>query len=123
MIYGTEGSILLDRNAYIANDRAGKQIKKKTEAELSQTTDLVGSGGLTVKHINNFLSAIRTDVALNSPVADANISNHLCHLGNMAQFAGKALDVDPSTGKVLNDAESMKSWSREYENGWAPSLA
>jgi len=123
IIYGTEGSILLDRNAYITFDISGKEIKNLKEAELSQTTDLVGSGGLTDLHIDNFLSAIRTDTALHSPVAEANISNHLCHLGNMAQFAGKPLDIDPSTGKVLNDAASMQSWSRDYENGWAPKLA
>jgi len=122
MIYGTEGTILLDRNDYIAYDRGGKEIKHLKEKELSQTTGLVGTGGLTNLHIDNFLSAIRTDSSLNSPVEIANYSNHLCHLGNMAQFASKTLDIDPSNGKVLNDATSIKSWSRAYEPGWAPSL-
>lgn len=123
MIYGTEGTILLDRNLYLAHDTAGKEIKRMNEKELSQTTNIVGTGGLTDLHFDNFFNAIRSGVALNSPVEIANVSNHLCHLGNMAQFAGKTLDVDPSNGKVLNDAASMKKWSREYENGWAPTLA
>lgn len=120
MIYGTDGSILLDRNIYVAYDRGGKEIKKVEENEVSQTTNIVGTGGLTDYHIDNFLSAIRMDTPLNSPVDVANYSNHLCHLGNMAQFAGKTLEVDASNGKVTNDMNAMKSWGREYENGWAP---
>lgn len=123
MIYGTEGSMILDRNNYYAYDRAGKEIKHLSEKSISQTTNILGVGGLTDQHIHNFLTAIRTGVNLHSPVSEINASNDLCHLGNMAQFASKALDIDPSTGKVLNDSRAMKSWSREYENGWAPTLA
>jgi len=120
MIYGSEGSILLDRNIYQAYDRAGKEIKTVKEDSISQTTNIVGTGGLTDMHIDNFLNAIRTGIALNSPVDIANYSNHLCHLGNMAQFAGKALKIDSETGKVLNHPKSMESWSRAYEPGWEP---
>lgn len=123
MIYGTEGSMLLDRNDYYAFDRAGKEIKHMSEKSMSQTTNTVGSGALTDYHIHNFLEAVRKDIALNSPVSEANYSNHLCHLGNMAQDTGGMIDVDPKTGKVLNNAAAMKNWKREYEPGWAPKLS
>jgi len=42
----------------------------------------------------------------------------LCHLGNIAQRTGRALDCDPSNGRIMNNAEAMKLWSRDYEPGW-----
>lgn len=123
VLYGTNGSILLDRNDYYVYDRNGKEIKHLSEKSKSQTTNIVGTGGLTDYHIDNFLQAIRTGIALNAPVEDAHTSSHLCHLGNMAQFAGAALEIDTKTGKVLNNAMAMKSWKREYANGWEPKLS
>jgi len=122
MIYGTEGSILVDRNDYYAYDRTGKEIKHRSERSKSQTTNLVGAGGLTDLHIHNFLQGIRTGIALHSPVAEANYSNHLCHLGNIAQDLGVVMDIDPGNGKVINNDKAMKNWKREYEKGWEPSL-
>jgi len=118
MIYGTKGSMLIDRNVYIAYDRDSKEIKRVNEKKQSGTTDLVGLGGLTDYHMANFFEAIRTSVKLNAPVSVSNTSNHLCHVGNMAQFAGITLETDPQTGKILNHDESMKHWSRDYEPGW-----
>ena len=122
MLYGTEGTILLDRNDYFVYDRSGKEIKHLIEKSKSQTTNIVGTGGLTDLHIDNFLQAIRTNIPLTAPVADANISGHLCHLGNMAQDAGQILTVDTATGKVTNNDTVMKTWKREYEQGWEPKL-
>jgi len=123
MIYGTDGSILLDRNDYFLYDRGGKEVKHEAEKVLSQTTNLVGAGGLTDNHMQNFFQGIRVGEVLNSPVAIANYSNHLCHLGNIAQDNGGRIDVDPNTGKVLNNKEAMKVWNREYENGWEPNIS
>ena len=123
MIYGTEGTILVDRNDYFAYDREGKQIKHESEKALSQTMNTVGTGALTDNHIHNFLQAIRAGIKLNAPVSVANISNHLCHLGNIAQDLGTPLDVDPSSGKVINNTAAQKYWKREYEKGWEPTLS
>jgi predicted dehydrogenase len=123
MIYGTNGAIMLDRNDYYAFDRGGKEIKHESEKTISQTTNLVGAGGLTDKHIHNFLEAIRKGTTLNSPISDNNFSNHLCHLGNIAQDMGTVLEIDTKTGKIKNNDMAMKKWKREYENGWEPTLA
>ncbi|MCB0854998.1 MAG: Gfo/Idh/MocA family oxidoreductase [Bacteroidetes bacterium] len=113
VIYGTKGSMLLDRNDYFAYDLGGKEIKHESEAAMSQTTNTLGEGALTDYHIENFLEAIRKDTPLNSPIHVANYSNHLCHLGNMAQDAGKTLEIDPKTGKVTNHDKAMMAWGRE----------
>lgn len=123
MIYGTEGSIMLDRNNYILYDRGGKEVKNESEKVASATTGLVGAGGLTDYHIQNFFQSIRVGEALNSSIQIVNASNHLCHLGNMAQDEGGTIDVDPKTGKVVGNMNAMKAWSREYEAGWEPDIS
>ena len=122
VIYGEEGSMLIDRNNYYAYDKYGKEIKHETEKSLSQTTNTLGVGALTDLHIHNFLTAIRTDISLNSPVEEANYSNHLCHLGNIAQDLGVPLEVDSKNGKILNNEAAMQFWKREYESGWEPKV-
>ncbi|MEO1012371.1 MAG: Gfo/Idh/MocA family oxidoreductase [Bacteroidota bacterium] len=121
-IYGSKGSIQLDRNFYRLFDLAGNQIKEIVEKSASATTNTQGIGGLDVDHVGNFFSGIRKDVSLNSDINDAAISTMLCHLGNMAQDAGEMLKIDSTTGKVLNNEKAMKNWKREYENGWEPKL-
>ena len=123
MIYGTDGSIMLDRNDYFVYNREGTEIKHQSEKVLSQTTNIVGTGGLTDYHIHNFFEGIRKGIQLNASVSEANISNHLCHLGNIAQDLGETIDIDPSTGKVLNNQKAMKNWKREYASGWEPNLS
>lgn len=121
-IHGSNGSMLLDRNVYIAYDKNGKVIKEVKEKEMSATTNTVGAGGLDVYHMNNFLDAIREGAEQNSPIDEGHKSVLLCHLGNMAQETGKALKVDPNTGRVLNSKKAMNMWSREYEKGWEPTV-
>ena len=122
LIYGTEGTILLDRNGYFAYNRRGELIKEMKEEEKSATTDIVGAGSLVDYHFDNFLGAVREDKQLNSPVSDINFSNQMCHLGNMAQEAGVKLEIDEKTGKVKNSKKAMELWSREYEKGWEPKI-
>jgi predicted dehydrogenase len=122
VIYGTEGSIMLDRNDYFVYGLDGKEVKHESEKALSQTTNIVGTGALTDYHIHNFLQAIREGEKLNSPVSEANISNHLCHIGNIAQYLGTPLTIDEKTGHILNNKEAKKYWGREYESGWEPKI-
>ncbi len=121
-IYGSEGSIQLDRNFYKLFDLQGNPIKEELEKSASATTNTRGIGGLDVNHVGNFFDAIRKDKSLNSDIQDASISTMLCHLGNMAQDAGETLKIDSITGKVLNNEEAMKNWKREYQSGWEPKL-
>lgn len=121
-IYGSKGSIMLDRNFYRLFDLQGNLIKEELEGGPSKTTDTRGEGQLDVNHIQNFFAGIRVDKSLNSDIKDASISTMLCHLGNMAQDAGETLKVDTTTGKVLNNDKAMDAWKRSYAAGWEPSL-
>jgi hypothetical protein len=46
----------------------------------------------------------------------------MLQLSNVAWETNRELQLDPSCGKIQNDAAAMKLWGREYEKGWAPHL-
>ncbi len=121
-IYGSKGTVQLDRNFYKLFDLQGNLIKSEFENAISATTDTTGQGQLDVNHINNFFDAIGYDKSLHAEIKDASISTLLCHLGNMAQDAGETLRIDQNTGKVLNHKKDMNAWKREYAPDWEPSL-
>ena len=121
-IYGSKGSIQLDRNFYKLYDLGGNLIKSEFENEISQTTDTRGQGRLDVNHVGNLFDGIRKDKSLHAEIKDASISTLLCHLANMAQDAGEELHIDQQSGKVLNNLNVMKNWKREYEKGWEPKV-
>lgn len=118
MVYGTKGSMMLDRNDYYAYDLKGKEIKHVPEKAPSETTNIVGAGALTYYHIQNFFAGIREGEKLNSPIEIANVSNHLCHLGNISQKLGTSLHIDAGSGKIKENSKAMKMWGREYAAGW-----
>ncbi|MGC6432511.1 MAG: Gfo/Idh/MocA family protein [Jejuia sp.] len=127
VIFGTEGSIYLDRAKYIQYDIKGNEIAKqfeneKKETKANKTSDRVGFDGLTVKHMQNFIDAIVKNETLNSPIADAAVSTQLCHLANIAQDLQESLNIDTETGKVLNNKGADMLWKRDYEDGWEPTL-
>ena len=59
---------------------------------------------------------------MTAEIKDASISTLLCHLANMAQDAGETLQIDPNTGKIINNTKIMKNWKREYAKGWEPKI-
>jgi hypothetical protein len=77
---------------------------------------------MTDRHIANFLAAVRGEAQLNSPIAEGQKSTMLCHLGNIAQKTGRALRIDPATGRIQGDRQAMRLWEREYARGWRPTV-
>ena len=107
---------------YTTYDLDGKLIGGEKEINQTDSTDTVGGGSSTILHLANFFDAIRKNEKLNSPIVDAAISTMLCHYGNIAQYVGRTIKIDTSTGKIVNDAEAMSHWKREYAPGWEPEL-
>jgi len=122
-IHGTEGTVLVDRNGYRLHGADGALIKQVNERARSGTTDLVGGGALDNRHLANFFAAIRDGEALNSPIDDGHVSTLMCHLGNISQYVGRSLSIDPASGRIVGDREAMRHWSRDYARGWAPTGA
>ena len=120
-IYGSKGSIQLDRNFYKLYDLGGNLIKYEKEGTVSKTIDSRGQGGLDENHIGNLFDSIRYNKSLNAEIKDASISTHLCHLANLAQDLGETLRINTKTGKILNNIVD-NYWKREYAPGWEPKV-
>jgi predicted dehydrogenase len=111
LFQGETGSLALADVGYTVYDAKGKEVKKEA-----------GKSGGDVAHIANFLAAVRGTEKLNSEIEEGHKSTLLCHLGNIAHRTGRALRCDPTTGRVENDPEAMRLWTREYAPGWEPKV-
>jgi predicted dehydrogenase len=124
MIYGTEGGVLLESDNYTVFDKKNKVVKALVGKPEADPTSIVSSSGVRQdrQHFQNFVDAIRTGVALNSPISEGHRSVLLPQLGNIAQRVGRSLRCDRTNGHILQDEEAMKLWRRDYEPGWAPAV-
>ena len=106
-------------NEYKIADIKGKTIKEvKSDLKFETGNLLNPSEKLDSFHFRNWFDAIRKGTKLNSGIVDACISTQLVQLGNIAQRVGHSLQIDPGSGRILNDLEANKLWGREYEKGW-----
>ncbi len=121
IIFGSEGSVFVNRDGYKLFDRAGKLIKSSKSDSGEGGTALGGGGGMTTTHVVNFFNAIRGKEKLHSPIDKMMISTHLCHLANISYRLKKDLITDPKTGKTA-DPDANKLWGRTYEPGWEPKV-
>jgi predicted dehydrogenase len=124
IFYGETGSLLIESgNSYKIFDLKSKLVKEVKNDITANALDRTGPGmELDALHIQNFFSAIKKGTSLNSDILSGHQSTLLVQLGNISQRTGRALKIDPSNGRILNDKEAMKLWSREYEKGWEPKI-
>ena len=111
---GETGAMDILNNGYVLYDASNKETANET-----------GGGSLDSYHFQNFIDAVRAGSSknLNSEIEVGHRSTLLCHLGNIAWRTGRTLTCDPQNGgKILDDPEAMKLWSREYEPGWEPKV-
>jgi hypothetical protein len=112
--------VVLDRDGYTVYDLKSKVAKQSIASRQEDGLNTSGDDDSTGLHIDNFVDAIRTGAALHQPIEEGAKSVLLCHLGNIAQTTGRALRTDPGSGRILDDAEAMRAWQREYATGWTP---
>jgi predicted dehydrogenase len=121
-IHGTKGTIMIDRDGYILYDLDNNEIKRLMDDQDVDPLDTVGGGSMTDMHVHNFVQAISRGEKLNSPIEEGQKSVLALHLGNISQFVGRSLNIDPLSGRIIGDPEAMSMWSRQYESGWEPSI-
>ena len=120
VIQGTTGSVLIDRDGYEIYDLKGAKTSEFKTGSQTSSTDLIGSDSMTDAHFANFIAGIRKGEALHSPVAVGNVAVTMLQLSNIAWEVNRELALDTRTGKIEDDSEAAKLWTREYEKGWAP---
>ncbi len=121
IIYGSEGSVFVDRGTYRIYDRKGELVKDLKSASNESGTALGGGGDTTNQHIVNFFETIRGKEKLMAPIADASVSMAMVHYCNVAYRINSGYNIDQKNGMMLND-KAMELWSRSYEKGWKPTL-
>ncbi len=121
IIYGSDGSVFVDRGKYELYDRRGKLVKDSKSSSNEAGTALGGGGDMTTGHVQNFYNTIRGKDKLNSPIEEGAISQSMVHYANVAYRVGKDFDVDAKTGK-MKDSDAMKLWDRKYAPGWEPKV-
>ena len=121
IIYGSEGTVYVDRDGYRLFDRAGKLVRERKSGGSEAGNALGGGGDMTTLHVVNFFDAIRGRATLRSPISDGAISQMLTHYPNISSRIGRSFEVDTETGRIY-DREAMRLWSRQYEPGWEPVL-
>lgn len=121
IIYGSEGSVFVDRGGYRLYNRKGELIKDSQSQGNEGGVALGGGGDLSTRHAENFFETIRGKAKLTSPIVEGAISQMLTHYANISSRIGKGFEVDESTGRIY-DRNAMKLWRRAYEPGWEPKL-
>jgi predicted dehydrogenase len=120
IIYGTEGSVYVDRGGYKQFDRSGKEVKSNLAKNNEGGTVLGGGGDMSTTHVVNFFNAVRGKEKQNSNIEEGAVSTLLCHLANISSRTGETLICDPTNGHIKNSEKAMALWTREYEKGWEP---
>jgi predicted dehydrogenase len=122
IIYGTEGSVFVDRNGYKLFGRDGKLIRDNQSANKEGGVQLGGGGDMSDLHVVNFFDTIRGNAVQHSPIIEGAKSTLLCHLANISYRTNSSLECDPQTGHILNNEKAMNLWSRAYEKGYEPKV-
>jgi predicted dehydrogenase len=119
-IMGTTGTVVIDRDGYEIYDLKGSKISEFKTGKTTASSDLTGRDSMTDAHFANFIAGIRKGEKLNAPVSIGNVAVTMLQLSNIAWEVNRELHLDANDGRIQNDTEAMKMWSREYEKGWAP---
>jgi predicted dehydrogenase len=125
VVVGTTGSVLIygdGGDGYEVFDLKGKRtgvfkLDDSIPFDNKQDGDLA-----TDAHFGNLIAAIRNGEKLRAPISEGNKSVTMMQLSNISWEVNRELKIDQEDGKIQDDAEAMKLWSREYEPGWAPHL-
>ncbi|MEN8825615.1 MAG: Gfo/Idh/MocA family oxidoreductase [Wenyingzhuangia sp.] len=117
IIYGTEGSVFLNRGYYKLFDRKGKLVEEVNSQGQEGGITLGGGGDMSTLHVMNFFDAIRGKQSLNAPIDEANISMAMVHYANISSRIDQSFEIDDSTGKIFNRV-AMQLWGKPYEDSW-----
>ncbi len=117
-VYGSDGSVFINRKGYTVYDRDGKEVKNSVSSEDEEGNVLGGGGGVSTLNLVNFFNTIRGTDKQNAPIIEGAKSTMLCNLANIAYRANQSFECDPSNGHIKDKTIMKKYWSREYEDGW-----
>ena len=124
IFYAENGTLLIESsNSYKIFDAKGVLIKDVKNAVVVDARNIAGpSQALDALHIQNLFDGIKNGTPVASDILSGHQSTLLMQLGNIALRTGRNLQIDPTNGHILHDADALKYWSRTYQPGWEPKL-
>ncbi len=124
VFYGENGSMIIESgNAYKIHDLKNNLVKEVKNDRVIDARNLSDPAQeLDAYHIQNFFDGIKKGIPVISDILGGHQSTLLVQLGNISQRTGRTLQIDSSNGHILNDADALKYWSREYQPGWEPKI-
>ncbi|MEM8765160.1 MAG: Gfo/Idh/MocA family oxidoreductase [Bacteroidota bacterium] len=117
IIYGTEGSVFVNRGHYKLFDRKGELIEEVSSGGQEGGVALGGGGNMSTLHVMNFFDAIRGKAKMNAPIDDANVSMAMVHYANVSSRIKQHFEVDDKKGTMFN-RDAMQLWGKPYEESW-----
>jgi predicted dehydrogenase len=124
IFYAENGTLLIESsNSYKIFDAKGVLIKDVKNNIIVDARNIAGpSQALDALHIQNLFDGIKNGTPVASDILSGHQSTLLMQLGNIALRTGRNLQIDPTNGHILHDADALKYWSRTYQPGWEPKL-
>ena len=117
IIYGTEGSVFVNRGVHRIYDRRGELIEESKGTSNEAGVALGGGGNMSTTHVMNFFDTIRGKASANAPIDDANISMAMVHYANVSSRIGQNFEIDSKKGTMFN-RDAMQHWGKPYEDSW-----
>ena len=117
IIYGTEGSVFVNRGHYKLFDRGGKLVEEVNDGGQEGGVALGGGGDMSTQHVMNFFETVRGKETARAPIDDANISMAMVHYANVASRINQKFDINSATG-IMYSKDAMALWSKPYEESW-----
>jgi len=120
IFYGENGNMYISGgDAYTIFDTNNKVIKEvKSEIAIDPQNKVSPAQHLDAIHFLNFFDGIRKGAQLNMTVEAGHKCALLMQLANISLRTGRTLDINPADGRIINDNEAQRYWSRSYEPGW-----
>jgi predicted dehydrogenase len=131
VFYGDKGSLFIGSgNDYRIYDKSNNVVKNSRDDVAGDQQNRVNPAtGATVPttnldliHINNFFDAIKKGTPLAAPAEGGHKATLLMQLANISLRTGRTIDTNPANGRIVNDSEAQRYWSRSYEPGWEPKV-
>lgn len=117
IVFGSDGSVFVNRGHYKLFDRKGKLIEEVSSGGQEGGIALGGGGDMSTTHVMNFFDTIRGKAIANAPIDDANVSMAMVHYANVSARIKQNFDVDQHKGTMFNRA-AMELWGKPYEESW-----
>lgn len=112
-IYGTEGLM------YVGRHGGGWQVFARPKDRKPVVKSQMYGRVPDPPHKENFIRCIRTRELPNADVEQGHLSALLIHYANVSyRTGGGKLLIDPKTEKIVDNAEAMKLFKRQYRKPW-----